>query len=167
MKPRRVNRPAAATKGRAPRLTREQRRVAWGTLAVAVIAVLTVSWRVLFPIAPDRVVKVAWTHECGCARGWIRALRDAGFVVHDFEMTDLRTIRRQWRVPSALKGCHPAHYLGYVIEGHVPAEALRKLAAERPQAVALVQSSSPEAASHGGGDELALSDLQGALRPWP
>lgn len=129
---------------------------------------MVVGWTALFPFAPDRVVEMAWTHECSCARGWMRSLLDAGFVVRDFEMTDLQTIRRRWQVPPALKGCHPAQYPGYLIEGHVPAEALLKLAAERPQAVALVQSSSPEAAGHGGGEaELALFDLQGALRPWP
>lgn len=35
-------------------------------------------------------------------------------------------------VPDELEGCHIALIGGYVVEGHVPIEAIRKLLAERP-----------------------------------
>ena len=40
-------------------------------------------------------------------------------------------------VPRNLRGCHTAKIAGYVIEGDVPAEDIRRLLAERPDAVGL------------------------------
>jgi len=37
-------------------------------------------------------------------------------------------------VPAELASCHTAEIAGYVIEGHVPAYAINRLLAEKPQA---------------------------------
>ncbi len=42
--------------------------------------------------------------------------------------------RAQYGIPQSLGGCHTAVIEGYAIEGHVPAEDIRKLLAERPKA---------------------------------
>lgn len=54
------------------------------------------------------------------------SLRDAGFVVRDFEQDELSSWRRQWRIPNNIRGCRPARLLGYFIEGHVTPEQLRR-----------------------------------------
>jgi len=40
-------------------------------------------------------------------------------------------------VPAELASCHTAEVGGYVVEGHVPAAAIRRLLAERPDATGL------------------------------
>ena len=40
-------------------------------------------------------------------------------------------------MPQALAACHTAEVDGYVIEGHVPAPAIKRLLSERPQAKGL------------------------------
>ena len=40
-------------------------------------------------------------------------------------------------VPRDLASCHTAQVGGYVVEGHVPAGALKRLLAERPQGTGL------------------------------
>ena len=40
-------------------------------------------------------------------------------------------------VPDDLAACHTAEVSGYVIEGHVPAIALKRLLAEKPDATGL------------------------------
>ena len=40
-------------------------------------------------------------------------------------------------VPDDLASCHTAEVGGYVIEGHVPADAIKRLLAEKPQAKGL------------------------------
>jgi hypothetical protein len=42
--------------------------------------------------------------------------------------------RARYGIPHALGGCHTALVEGYAVEGHVPAQDLRKLLAERPKA---------------------------------
>jgi hypothetical protein len=72
--------------------------------------------------------------NCGCCTGWVQHLRAAGFAVSVEEAADLEAVRKRLGVPEDLAACHTAEFEGYVIEGHVPALALRKLLAERPRA---------------------------------
>ena len=41
---------------------------------------------------------------------------------------------RRYGVPEALGSCHTAVVEGYVIEGHVPAQDVKRLLSERPKA---------------------------------
>jgi hypothetical protein len=75
--------------------------------------------------------------NCGCCTGWVQHLRAAGFAVRVEETANLEVVRRRLGVPEDLAACHTAELAGYVIEGHVPAPALRKLLEERPGAVGL------------------------------
>ena len=50
---------------------------------------------------------------------------------------DLAPIKRKLGVPPALHSCHTAVVEGYVIEGHVPADLIDRLLAERPKVAGL------------------------------
>lgn len=65
-------------------------------------------------------------------------MRGAGFQVEARNVSDdsLTAVRRVSGVPAALEACHTAQAGGYVVEGHVPAVAIRRLLRERPQDVA-------------------------------
>ncbi|MCW5749577.1 MAG: DUF411 domain-containing protein [Alphaproteobacteria bacterium] len=69
---------------------------------------------------------------CGCCGGWIAHLREGGFAVTDNKVRDLEQARRMLGLPDDLRSCHVARLDGYLIEGHVPGAALRRLLAERP-----------------------------------
>jgi len=109
-----------------------------------IAAAVVLNWQRLFPVPSEKLVEVVWTHECRCVHGWMQSLRDAGFVVRDFEQDDLSGWRRQWRIPSHIRGCHPARFMGYFIEGHVSPEQLRLLAKERPVALGVKRENPPE-----------------------
>ena len=49
------------------------------------------------------------------------------------DLGDLAPVKARHGVPSSLQSCHTAVVDGYVVEGHVPASAIRKLLAERPK----------------------------------
>lgn len=87
--------------------------------------------------AAETVVLVHKDPDCGCCSGWVRHLKEAGFTVTIEETADLHAVRKRLRVPADLAACHTAEADGYVIEGHVPAAALRRLLKERPNAVGL------------------------------
>lgn len=72
--------------------------------------------------------------DCGCCNGWADHLKAAGFPVSIVAATDLAAVRQRLGVPVDLAGCHSAEMGGYVIEGHVPAAAIRRLLNERPDA---------------------------------
>lgn len=50
---------------------------------------------------------------------------------------DVRPIKTQYQVPTDLEACHTAVIEGYVIEGHVPADVIRRLLRERPKILGL------------------------------
>ena len=75
--------------------------------------------------------------DCGCCTGWVQHLKDAGFAVAVEETTDLQTVRKRLGVPADLAACHTAEVDGYVLEGHVPAAAVRRLLDKRPTAIGL------------------------------
>jgi len=50
---------------------------------------------------------------------------------------DLAPIKRSLGVPAKLQSCHTGLVDGYVIEGHVPADVIERLLAERPRVVGL------------------------------
>jgi len=72
--------------------------------------------------------------DCGCCGGWIAHLQGAGFAPTVVATRDLEAVRQRLGVPAALASCHTAEVEGYVVEGHVPASAIRRLLAQRPQA---------------------------------
>jgi hypothetical protein len=79
------------------------------------------------------VVAVYKSPTCGCCTLWEDHLRENGFVVQSHELTDLSQVKSQQGVPAALGSCHTAVVEGYVVEGHVPADVIRRLLAERPE----------------------------------
>ena len=70
--------------------------------------------------------------SCGCCSGWLEFVTGAGFTVMVHDREDLGPIKKQARVPEDLAACHTAILGNYVVEGHVPVEALEKLVAELP-----------------------------------
>lgn len=89
---------------------------------------------------------------CGCCGGWIDHMRAAGFsiVVHDVE--DVRPIEIAHGVGDDIASCHTAMVEGWVVEGHVPAQDVRRLLAERPPIAGLAAPGMPSGAPGMGSD---------------
>lgn len=78
-------------------------------------------------------VTVFKSPSCGCCSKWVEYMRSHGFVVSIRDMEDLEAIKKMAGVPDGLQACHTATVDGYVVEGHVPVEAVRRLLRERPK----------------------------------
>jgi hypothetical protein len=61
-------------------------------------------------------------------------------------VSDVDPIKRRHGVPPKLESCHTAIVGGYVIEGHVPADLIDRLLAERPRVVGLAVPGMPPGA---------------------
>jgi hypothetical protein len=70
--------------------------------------------------------------QCGCCEGYADYLREHGFEVTVQPTHDLPLLHRQHGVPETLVGCHTTLVDGYVVEGHVPINAVLRLLTERP-----------------------------------
>jgi hypothetical protein len=150
--------------------SRQLKLIILAAVSFAVIAAVGAVWNNIFPVREEDLVEVAWTHECRCVDGWMNSLRADGFVVRDYELENLRARRQIWHVPNAVHGCHPAVYLGYVLDGHVPPALIRRLGREHPSAIALIQVS-PKAESGDAAptstEHFELLNRDGTRVPWP
>jgi hypothetical protein len=69
---------------------------------------------------------------CGCCSGWVAHMRKNGFDVRTVDVDDIEVPKRTYGVPPAASSCHTSLVGGYVLEGHVPADAVTRLLRERP-----------------------------------
>lgn len=86
------------------------------------------------PVAAAKpAVTVYKSATCGCCKLWVTHLKDNGFPTTAEDVADLGAVKKKHGVPEALHSCHTALIDGYVVEGHVPADLIDRLLAERPQ----------------------------------
>jgi hypothetical protein len=121
-------------------LSKASHLIARRSLLGAIVAVATgavVTGRTMSAFAAEADITVHKDSNCGCCSGWVEHLRAAGFSVDARDTADVARVKQQHGVPPELASCHTAIVGGYVIEGHVPALAIRRLLAERPDASGL------------------------------
>ncbi|MGB0466637.1 MAG: DUF411 domain-containing protein [Pontibacterium sp.] len=66
---------------------------------------------------------------CGCCKDWISHLKDHNFLVNDVVVKDVAVHKTRLDVPPQGASCHTAEVNGKVIEGHVPAQDIKRLLA--------------------------------------
>jgi hypothetical protein len=81
---------------------------------------------------PPQKMDVFKSPTCGCCEKWVEHVRASGFAPTATNVDDMTVVKTQRHVPTALQSCHTAIVAGYVIEGHVPAEDIKRLLKERP-----------------------------------
>ena len=72
------------------------------------------------------------TPECSCCESYAAYLRENGFEVATKATSNLSEVSRKAGVPAKLQGCHTMFVDGYVVDGHVPVNIIRKMLSERP-----------------------------------
>ncbi len=75
--------------------------------------------------------------NCGCCGKWAEHLEANGFKVKTVYERDMSSVKSRLAVPQRLTSCHTARVGNYVIEGHVPATAIKRLLREKPAVTGL------------------------------
>ncbi|MDP2520581.1 DUF411 domain-containing protein [Shimia thalassica] len=90
-------------------------------------------------IAQATPIDVKKTNSCGCCLAWMEHLEENGFAPTGDDMFAGLLVRFKLDngVPQRMVSCHTGLVDGYVIEGHVPADDIRRLLSESPDAVGL------------------------------
>ena len=101
---------------------RPTRRQALLGMAAASVPAVSSVWAAEAPL-----ITVHKDPNCGCCTGWVQHLQKAGFIVKAVDTDKLSAVKARLGVPDDLAACHTAEAAGYVIEGHVPAVAVRRL----------------------------------------
>ena len=100
-------------------------------------AALVVGERRLFAGPATPVITVYKDPGCECCAKWVKHVAANGFVVSVRDVGNMDEIKHTMNVPAALQSCHTAVVGRYVIEGHVPADLIKKLLAEQAPVLGL------------------------------
>lgn len=88
--------------------------------------------------SPDAVAVTMYSSEgCQCCVKWADHLEDNGFAVETIKVNNLLELKTENGVPGELASCHTAFVEGYIVEGHVPAEDVKRLIEEKPDAAGI------------------------------
>lgn len=121
-----------------PSLNPRRRTLLLGVLALSA-ATPTLAKKPQVVAVPIQVWK---DPSCGCCKDWITHLEKNGFAATALDQGNSEA-RVRLGMPQKYGSCHTALVQGYVIEGHVPAEDIRRLLKERPDALGLAVPSMP------------------------
>ena len=105
--------------------------------AVALLGTASASTSASTPAVAGPAITVYKSATCGCCALWVKHLEEAGFDVSVRETEALQAIKAEHGVGDHLASCHTALIDGYVVEGHVPADDIRSMLANRPDIVGL------------------------------
>jgi hypothetical protein len=104
------------------------------SLAVAVSLVALAAATAASQAKPTAVpIQVFKTPTCGCCAKWVDHMKAAGFAPEVQDLPNLSVVKSNAGVPANLQSCHTALVGGYVVEGHVPAETVKRLLKEKPR----------------------------------
>ena len=84
-------------------------------------------------------IYVAKNAQCGCCDSWIKIISENGFNVTSENLSRdlLAKFKIESGIPKEMTSCHTAIIMGFFIEGHVPAEDIKRLINRRPNALGL------------------------------
>jgi hypothetical protein len=84
--------------------------------------------------------------SCGCCTKWVDHMQENGFAVSVQHTTNMGQIKARYHVADQLQSCHTAVAGGYVIEGHIPADDVKRLLKDKPKVTGLTIPGMPASA---------------------
>lgn len=105
--------------------------------STALLAALLTALLSTQAFAAQTIVTLYKNLQCTCCEAYTKFLEEQDFKVEVKPVRDLHSTDQKAGVPEALEGCHTSFIDGYVVIGHVPVDAIRKLLAERPKMIGI------------------------------
>lgn len=101
---------------------------------------LSLQWGTVFAATEVMLFK---SPNCGCCEKYVEYLRENGFAVKAINEDNMDDVKKRYGV-SHMASCHTALIGSYVVEGHVPVSAVRKLLREKPSIIGISAPGMPQ-----------------------
>jgi len=91
-------------------------------------------------------VRVYKTSSCGCCRLWVDHMKQNGFDVQamDVSSADVRAVSKAAGLKDEDTSCHTSKIGNYTVEGHVPADDIKRMLKEKPAIAGLSAPGMPQ-----------------------
>lgn len=109
-------------------------------LKAAIVGMLSVN---LAAAAATPIIEVYKSESCGCCSEWVKHLEANGFTVKAQNVANPSDYREKFGMPDKIGSCHTGFIQGYALEGHVPANEIKRLIVEKPKAKGLAVPAMP------------------------
>lgn len=76
--------------------------------------------------------KIYKSSSCGCCGVFASYATKYTKGVEVINQESIQAVKQQYHIPQHLQSCHTSVVGGYVVEGHIPMEAINKLLEEKP-----------------------------------
>lgn len=125
-------------------------RITKTTLAIALMVVTGFAYAVAAQpkAAPAALPKVTVykTSSCGCCKLWVDHMKASGFDVQamDVSAADVRAVSKAAGLKETDTSCHTAKVGTYTVEGHVPADDIKRMLKEKPAIAGLAAPGMPQ-----------------------
>tara|TARA_B100000686_G_scaffold132216_1_gene139147 strand:- start:640 stop:1122 length:483 start_codon:yes stop_codon:yes gene_type:complete len=106
-------------------------------------SILAISLCGIISYAAATNIEVYKSPKCKCCARWVDHMRTNGFTVETKNIGNKKARKRAGISPS-LGSCHTSLVDGYAIEGHVPANDIKRFLKERPNAIGLAAPGMPK-----------------------
>jgi hypothetical protein len=71
--------------------------------------------------------------SCGCCGMWVEHAQKHGFKIEDIKTDEMEALKQKHNIPEELASCHTTIIDGYVMEGHIPADDIKRFLTEKPE----------------------------------
>lgn len=120
-------------------------------LSISILAITAFAWKNMQPTAQTQAttnstlpsVTVYKTSSCGCCKKWVTHLEENGFNVVAKDVNSLQPYKEKAKLSPELASCHTAFVDGYAVEGHVPANDIKRLLNEKPDVTGITVPAMP------------------------
>ena len=106
------------------------------TAILLVVLVVSVGWMISQrdkPVSENKILATIYKSPyCSCCGEWGSYMENLGYKTETILEEDMEKVKDKFQIPDELESCHTAEIDGYIIEGHIPNEAVEKLLKERP-----------------------------------
>ncbi len=86
-------------------------------------------------IEPDylgtKAMTVYRSPSCGCCGVWIEHAQKHGFKIEDIKTDEMEALKQKHNIPPELASCHTTIIDGYVMEGHIPADDIKRFLGQK------------------------------------
>ena len=123
------------------------------TIAIALIAAAGLAYGVAAQQKAPAAAAVALprvtvykTSSCGCCRLWVDHMKKSGFDVQAMDVSsgDVRAVSKAAGLKDEDTSCHTSKIGNYVVEGHVPADDIKRMLKEKPAIAGLSAPGMPQ-----------------------
>ncbi|MCX2682603.1 DUF411 domain-containing protein [Campylobacter sp. MIT 21-1685] len=85
--------------------------------------------------AENKTIQLYESPYCGCCELWGNYMQNNGYKIQIHKIADLKVLKDKFAIKNEYQSCHTAVIQDYIIEGHVPENAISWLLENKPNGV--------------------------------